>query len=605
VNLEIEQFIALHGSDRIFPLIMDGTPGSGDEHECFPPALRSGQLEPIAGDLRKEGDGPRAGLLKVISGILQVPFDELLGREAQQRQRRLAAVLAVITTIAISTTLLAVYAMQQRDVAKHQQQIAEQRREQAEDLIGFMLGDLRERLQSLGRLDVLDAVGNKVKGYFEELPISELTDQTLASQAKVLGQIGEIRIQQGNYEAAKAAFELSIAQATELHRRHPNDTSFLFDLSQAQFWQGYSHTLAQEFSAAETLYLSYLDSARTMVQIEPENSEFLMELAYAYSNLGMVRLDLHDKKKSLEAFQECRTLFEDLYRRSPDDLDLRFEIAATDGWLARVHSSSYDLESALKYRLTAASELGTIAGITEHPFHIQNHAEALGLLADLYFRLGNTVSAVQENSKATEIFRQLSLHDENNLEWQMRYIFYQYLSVWLGYFDSETPTVQTDLLAHQQRYEKLSSTDPENGEWQAKLAEMKTSSATVALLRQDEAAARNLIESEEFGAFFLDIDVRSKNTATELEQLLTEGLNVALSSYIWGDREAALEIAQQTIDLAGEQTTVINQHLEVFTLLYRLKSESKKVSELESQLFRGGFKSPRYLALVNLLSTTD
>ena len=43
---------------------------------------------------------------------------------------------------------------------------AKRRRVQAEGLIEFMLGDLRKKLQPVGRLDVLDAVGEKAFAYY-------------------------------------------------------------------------------------------------------------------------------------------------------------------------------------------------------------------------------------------------------------------------------------------------------------------------------------------------------------------------------------------------------------------------------------------------------
>ena len=50
------------------------------------------------------------------------------------------------------TSTLAVVAFEARDEARDQ-------RREAEGLVGFMLGDLREKLEPLGRLDALDSVG--------------------------------------------------------------------------------------------------------------------------------------------------------------------------------------------------------------------------------------------------------------------------------------------------------------------------------------------------------------------------------------------------------------------------------------------------------------
>ena len=57
-----------------------------------------------------------------------------------------------------------------------------------------MLGDLRSRLEPVGRLDVLDAVGDKAEEYFASLSESDLDDDELFRRSRALRQIGEVRL---------------------------------------------------------------------------------------------------------------------------------------------------------------------------------------------------------------------------------------------------------------------------------------------------------------------------------------------------------------------------------------------------------------------------
>ncbi|HEX4896562.1 MAG TPA: toll/interleukin-1 receptor domain-containing protein, partial [Solimonas sp.] len=82
VNEEIKAFRALGRSDRIFCLIVDGEPHASTRpdiafSECFAPALREDGFEPIAADARERADGKANARLKLISGLLNVGFDEL------------------------------------------------------------------------------------------------------------------------------------------------------------------------------------------------------------------------------------------------------------------------------------------------------------------------------------------------------------------------------------------------------------------------------------------------------------------------------------------------------------------------------------------------
>ncbi|WP_457350800.1 TIR domain-containing protein [Roseateles sp. P5_D6] len=116
VNEEILSFKRLGREGRIFPFIIEGepyastTPGSNPALECFPPALRfmlgpDGELsstpaEPLAADAQREGDGWQNAMLKVIAGLLRIPYDTLKQRELErQRLRRLtqAAIGGMVT----------------------------------------------------------------------------------------------------------------------------------------------------------------------------------------------------------------------------------------------------------------------------------------------------------------------------------------------------------------------------------------------------------------------------------------------------------------------------------------------------------------------------
>ncbi|MFA6962858.1 MAG: TIR domain-containing protein [Opitutaceae bacterium] len=101
VNEEVKRFKALGRESRLLCLLVDGEPNATDkpgrEHEeCFPEAvrfrvgpdlslLRSEPVEPIAADVRREGDGPEKAKVKLIAGLLGVNFDELWQREKRRR----------------------------------------------------------------------------------------------------------------------------------------------------------------------------------------------------------------------------------------------------------------------------------------------------------------------------------------------------------------------------------------------------------------------------------------------------------------------------------------------------------------------------------------
>jgi WD40 repeat protein len=121
VNEEILTFKRLGRADRIFSLIIDGspnasdTPGKDPDLECYPPALRYGlgpdgmlskeRTHPISADARRQGDGRANALLKLLAGVLGVNYDELRQREARRRRARVLTLTAGALCVAAAAAV--------------------------------------------------------------------------------------------------------------------------------------------------------------------------------------------------------------------------------------------------------------------------------------------------------------------------------------------------------------------------------------------------------------------------------------------------------------------------------------------------------------------
>jgi len=118
VEEEVRAFKGWHGRDHILALIARGAPNATDrgraEDECFPQSMRFDvnaanarvQVEPIAADLRPEGDGRERAFLKIVAGLLGVGFDDLYQREKRRQKRRqmMLAAAAILALAGIGAT---------------------------------------------------------------------------------------------------------------------------------------------------------------------------------------------------------------------------------------------------------------------------------------------------------------------------------------------------------------------------------------------------------------------------------------------------------------------------------------------------------------------
>lgn len=175
VEKEIVEFKRLHGSDRVFALIVDGTPHGGAD-ECLPAALArrigpafpdgTAPMEPLAVDVRRLGRGD--ALLKLVAALIEVDFDQLKRRDEQRARRRLVA---LVSTVAATVSVLAIAGWSAIDSARSA------RLQEIERLTGETRNALAD-----GRPDVAVQALAALHGIAPDGPGNELALRAVASQ---------------------------------------------------------------------------------------------------------------------------------------------------------------------------------------------------------------------------------------------------------------------------------------------------------------------------------------------------------------------------------------------------------------------------------------
>ncbi|MFZ5616517.1 MAG: TIR domain-containing protein [Pseudomonadota bacterium] len=428
VNEEIKLFHKLHGPGRVFALIVAGEPGASaiagrEAEECFPPALRfqlgeNGELtdapaEPLAADARENGDGKRYALLKVAAGMLGVGLDDLIRRDAQRRAR-LATVWTVSSgCVAAAMTALALYA-----VAKNNE--ATLMRGKAEGVIQFMLIDLKKGLNEVGRLDLLESVGEIVMAYYADQDPKSLDDDALAHRAKALILLGAIDQKRNDLEAAIAAYAAGEKATAELLRRSPNNPDRIFDHAQSVFYVGDIHRLNRNFAEGEKWYEEYHRLAQRLVIIDSDDPKWRLELAYATSNLGVLKYDAGDFEAAIPYFKESTEARRVLAELSPTDEDVLFAYAYAISWRADAELKLGRYGEAVNLIRKQLSLYGTAASPQSENFSVLDAVvTAQRRLAEAYVGLGDLDKAREAIDAAAGTASRLAGRDGGNANWNV------------------------------------------------------------------------------------------------------------------------------------------------------------------------------------------
>ncbi len=363
VNEEIRTFKQHKGEGNVLVLIAphaDTTtaPGIGLAAKCFPAALRfrvgtDGLVtdipaEPIAADLRPQGDGERLAKLKIVAGLTGLKLDDIVQREAQRRNRRLTVLATAASLLAVVMTTLTVAAIG----ARHE---AERQRAEADGLVEYMLTDLRSKLEPVGRLDVLDSVGERALKYYSGQDPGDLDADALGRRARALLLVGEVSNLRGNLNTALATYRQAAATTSEELRRDPQNGQRIFDHAQSVFWVGYVAWQRGDIPTARKYFRQYRDFAAKLADVPGGKPEWGAELGHANINLGVLEMDEGRLKQSLDYFQHAENVWAGRAAKERDKRDDSYERAQALGWQADVRRKMLDPKEALAARTREAA----------------------------------------------------------------------------------------------------------------------------------------------------------------------------------------------------------------------------------------------------------
>ncbi len=352
VNEEVLYFKRRNRSQHIYAVIIDGEPFSdSNETECLPAALRfdlgdDGQLstlpaEPLASDLRDQGDGKRLGLIKLIAGMAGLELDDLIQRDLQRSRQRVTFITLAASIAVLSMGTLSWFAFDAR-------KDAEARRADAEGLIEFMLTDLRYKLEPVGRLDVLESVGQKASEYYDEL--QDLNDDALGQRARVFHLLGQVQFDSGNTDAAVENFQKAFDFTERLLLRDADNPDRVFEHSQSAYWVGHPYRISGQYDKARKYFAKYRELSLLLQSLEPDAIRSIQEVAYSQENLGLLDYRIGRPKLAQQRFSEAVKGYREVSKSDPKNTFHQIDLANGLAWLSDSYIDLRQIQTALDLR---------------------------------------------------------------------------------------------------------------------------------------------------------------------------------------------------------------------------------------------------------------
>jgi serine/threonine-protein kinase len=307
--------------------------------------------------------------------------------------------------------------------ASQNQQVAERSLKKSQDLIEFLIGDLHAQLEKLGRLEVMQSIGEKALGYFAELDPRQATDENIANRSKALYQIGSVYVELNEYDSATQAFAQSQELLSLLAQKYPNNFDYLYEYSQASFWVGYAYWAAERLDDAEGYFLEYLKIAKRLVELQPDNLDARMEVSYAYSNLGTLASNRGKTDLATQHFLDSINNSQIILAADPQNQAALSSSADAFSWLGNTYRDRLDLHKAIAYY---RSEQRIFSNLVDDQFNYQNRYDLLlSSLRILGMRtyLGELDAALEGYYQALVDIQYLVNHDPANTSWRNSRVF--------------------------------------------------------------------------------------------------------------------------------------------------------------------------------------
>lgn len=545
VNEEIKYFRGIGRGDHIYALIVDGEPNARDpQQECFPPALLHDDAEqlqePLAADARTGRDGKTDGFLKLAAGLLGVPFDQLRQREARRRMQRMFILVIASLVITMLTTLLAISAY----YARNESQL---RRQQANDLINFMLGDLKDRLEPVGRLDVLDAVTAKVISYVGEVDNSQMDEAALAQKVSALVSVADIEGMRSRTPESLRAAQAAVQAARDLQRRQPGgDTEYL--LGHALQATVYPLMESGDNEAARSAVDEGLRWAQKALAARPQHMDSIHDAAlfrgfsaYLYDQGG-------DDANALREYQACADQVRTLAKQAdakPEFTRLYSQCRGTAA--SRMAVVRSPVEATAEFQALIAEEEEALVRRENDMVLLEALLGDIALAADTYQEAGRLDLAESASHRSVALGHRMIERDPANAVWK------NHLGIAL-YSQSELALTRADWTTLEQSsneeiavYQELLEKEPRSTKTRQRLMEAYAHRARARLQQRQLAAA-----------------------IADWEQMLLLGKDDAEPSIQFDCLWARLNIWEQTADTNPQRARA--ERLAASELLKRLNS---------------------------------
>jgi tetratricopeptide (TPR) repeat protein len=373
------------------------------------PAARYPSAVELAEDLKRFQTGQ-------LVGSHQYSARERLVRWARRHRTavRVGAVAALVLVLISGLSLRRI--LRERARAEALRLVADRHRSEAEDLLGFMLQDLRDKLEPLGKLELLDGVAKRALAYYgDQGEALSATDQR--RQAQGLSNLGDVLLRRGDLQGAQRVYQASLDARQRLAAASGGERGLRNEVATSLEEVGMVLEAKGDFAAARVVYERGAELARALIREEPGNEAWHHTLCRVLNTLGNLHLSRADRAQARATFTELMAVAEPAARRWPKSVAAQRDLGIAHENRGAILELEGDLAGALAaYRAFLALAQRQAATDPDNRDFQRGVSVAYYKVADAQRARGELNDALASYGQSNVIAEQLCANDPSNAE---------------------------------------------------------------------------------------------------------------------------------------------------------------------------------------------
>ena len=417
------------------------------------PADRYPSANELAEDLKRFQTGQ-------LVGAHRYSLRQLFARWVKRHKTAVTVGAIAIVALAVVAIVSVRRIIAEQAKTEEQRRVAVESRNSAEDLLAFMLGDLRDKLQPVGKVKLLDEVARKAVTYYDSRT-DELSHAELVKRALARRNLGDVLKAQGQTADALHEYQASLAIATALTIAEPANTAFRDALATSQEKLGDALLAQNRAPDALVVQRSALELRTQLTASEPGSVPWQRDLGISHTKVAEVLLAQGEVSEAIAANRAALPLFREPLDRVLGHDKLGQALAARGDAAA----ASTEYRAALAIAEQEAKRDPANAEVQQKLSVIHER------MADASYALGASAQGLEHLQQALALIRALAERDPANADRQAGMAVEQVkLGDALYFYHANVKGAEAEYRAAVAMLETLVKRDPTNGLRRSELA---------------------------------------------------------------------------------------------------------------------------------------